>query len=171
MLNILNALICNLWFHSWATYLIFTDACNIAKSTDVLISCKLLIHFYLIFIVQCLSPYIVESFCATSFCTESFCIASFLLYWLKAPVLIWSLILYEVLLYRVFLLSHSLWIKNKHHHQNISKSKVLRLLSIIVGPVHEPPLPRGVVNQRQYYFQSLFEHTTGFLKIIHHEYE
>ena len=76
-LNILNASICNLWFHSWAKYLIFTDACNIAKLTDVLISCKLLICSYLIIIVQCLSPYIIESFSTTSLCTEFFSAGSF----------------------------------------------------------------------------------------------
>ena len=46
-------------------------------------------------------------------------------------------LLYSILLYRVLLSNHSLWIKNKPHHQNISKSKVLSLLSTAVGPVHE----------------------------------
>ena len=113
----LNASIYNLWLHSEAKYLIFAGACNIAKSTDVLILCKLLIHIYLIIIFQCLSPYIV--------------------------VLLHSILLYRVLLYRVLLPSHSLWIKNKLHHQNISKPKVLSLLSTAVGLVHEPSLPKG----------------------------
>ena len=56
--------------------LIFTGACNIADSIDVLILCKFLIHFNLIIIVQCLSPYIVESFCTEYLCTTSFCTAS-----------------------------------------------------------------------------------------------
>ena len=53
-------------------------------------------------------------------------------------VILYSILLYGVLLYRVFLSSHSLWIKNKLHHKNISKSKLLSLLPTAMGPVHEP---------------------------------
>ena len=68
---------------------------------------------------------------------------------INCRVLLHSMALYRVLLYRVLLSSHSLWIKNKLHHQNISKSNVLSLLSTAMGLVHEPLLPRGVVNLQQ----------------------
>ena len=86
--------------------------------------CKLLIHFNLIIIVHYLSPYIVESFCTALSCTESSCI-------------------------EYSLSSHSLWIKNKLHHHNISKSNMLSLLSTAVVLVHGPLLLRGVVNPWQ----------------------
>ena len=64
-------------------------------------------------------------------------------------ILLHSILLYRVLMYRVLLSSHSLLIMNKLHHQNISKPKVLSLLSTTMGLEHKPLLPRGVVNLQQ----------------------
>ena len=62
-------------------------------------------------------------------------------------VLLYSILLYSLLSYRVLLCNTLLHrIKNKLHQQNVSKSKVLNLLSTAMGLVHEPPLLRGVVN-------------------------
>ena len=86
--------------------------------------CKLLIHFNLIITVQCLSPYIVGSFCTASSWTESSCIESS----------------YQAI---------HCGSRVKLHHQNLSKSKVLSLLSTVMGPVQQPFFPRGVVNPQQ----------------------
>ena len=83
-------------------------------------SCKLLIHFYLIIIVQCLSPYIVEPFCTASFCTEFFC---------STPFCTGSRINSIIKI-----------------HPN---PKLLSLLSTTMGLMHEPPLQRGMVNPWQ----------------------
>ena len=65
-------------------------------------------------------------------------------------ILLYSILLYSLLSYRVLLCNTLLHrIKNKLHHQNTSKCKVLSLLSTAMGLVHEPPLPRGVVNPWQ----------------------
>ena len=63
-------------------------------------------------------------------------------------ILLYSILLYRVLLYSIFLSSHLLWIKNKLHHQNISKSKVLSLIHCH-GPSTWATPSRGVVNPWQ----------------------
>ena len=39
-----------------------------------------------------------------------------------------------------------IWIQNKLYHHSIVQLTVLSLLSIVIGPEHEPPLLKGVVS-------------------------
>ena len=65
-------------------------------------------------------------------------------------VLLYGVLLYSLLSYRVLLCNTLLHrIKNKLHHQNTSKCRVLSLLPTAMCLMHEPPLLRGVVNPWQ----------------------